>query len=86
MCKIPGGGDLRSESLAYSTIKHTAYQPLFQLSSPTPGVFCTYRYPYSYNHARRLRLEKILYLELSRSRSSDGYFKVLMDPGGGFRN
>jgi hypothetical protein len=32
-------------------------------SSPTPGVF----YTYFYNHARRLRLEKVLYLELSRS-------------------
>jgi hypothetical protein len=37
-------------------------------SSPTPGVF----YTYFYNHARRLRLEKILYLEPSRS--SNGYF------------
>jgi hypothetical protein len=47
-------------------------------SSWTPGVF----YTCSYNHARRLRLEKLLYIELSRS--SDGYFKPLLNPGGGF--
>jgi hypothetical protein len=35
-----------------------------------------------YNHARRLCLEKLLYIELSRS--SNGYFKPLLDPGGGF--
>ena len=38
-------------------------------SSWTPGVF----YTYFYNHARRLRLEKLVYLELSRS--SNGFFK-----------
>jgi hypothetical protein len=32
-------------------------------SSSTPGVF----YTLFYNHARRLRLEKLLYPELSRS-------------------
>jgi hypothetical protein len=32
-------------------------------SSSTPGVF----YTHFYNHAHRLRLEKLLYLELSRS-------------------
>jgi hypothetical protein len=42
-----------------------------------------------YNHARRLRLEKLLLytqyiIELSRSPS--GYFKSLPDPGGGFRS
>jgi hypothetical protein len=37
-------------------------------SSRTPGAF----YTYSYTHAYRLRLEKLLYLELSRS--SSGYF------------
>lgn len=47
-------------------------------SSWTPGVF----YTCFYNHARRLHLEKLLYLELSRS--SNGFFKVLLDPGGGF--
>ena len=45
-------------------------------SRGTPGVF----YTYFYNHARRFRLEKLLYLELSRS--SNGYFKPLLDPGG----
>ena len=49
-------------------------------SSWTPGVF----YTYFYNHARRLRLEKLLYLELSIS--SNGLSKVLLDPGGGFRS
>jgi hypothetical protein len=29
----------------------------------TPGVFCTY----FYNHAHRIRLEKLVYLEPSRS-------------------
>jgi hypothetical protein len=49
------------------------------VSSWTPGVF----YKCFYNHAHRLRLEKILYLELSRS--PNGFFKVLLlDPGGGF--
>jgi hypothetical protein len=43
-----------------------------------PEVF----YTYFYNHARRLRLEKILYLELSRS--PNGFFKALLDPGGRF--
>jgi hypothetical protein len=44
----------------------------------TPGVF----YTYFYNHAHRLRLEKLLSIELSRS--SNGFFKPLLDPGGGF--
>ena len=47
-------------------------------SRGTPGVF----YTYFYNHAHRLRLEKLLYLELSRS--SNGFLKPLLDPGGGF--
>jgi hypothetical protein len=35
------------------------------------------------NHARRPRLEKLLYLELSRAtRSSNGIFKPLLGPGG----
>jgi hypothetical protein len=44
----------------------------------SPGVF----YAYFYNHAHRLRLEKLLYLELSRS--PNGFFEPLLDPGGGF--
>ena len=47
-------------------------------SSWTPGAF----YTYFYNHAHRLRLEKLLCLELSRS--SNGFFQALLDPGGGF--
>jgi hypothetical protein len=46
----------------------------------SPGVFCTC----FYNLARRLRLEKLLLLHLELSRSSIGYFKPLLDPGGGF--
>jgi hypothetical protein len=47
-------------------------------SSWTPGAF----YTCFYNHAHRLHLEKLLYIGLSRS--SSGYFKPLLDPGGGF--
>jgi hypothetical protein len=40
---------------------------------------------YFYNPARRrLRLEKLLCLELSRSGSSNGFFKQILDPGGRF--
>ena len=39
-----------------------------------------YIYIYIYNHAHRPHLEKLLYLELSRS--TNGFFKVLLDPGG----
>jgi hypothetical protein len=46
-------------------------------SSPTPGI-C---YTHPHNHARLLRLEKLLYLELPRN--SNGFFKPLLDPGGG---
>jgi hypothetical protein len=48
------------------------------LSSSTTGVF----YTCFYNHAHRLRLEKLLHVELSRS--PNGCFKPLLDPGGGF--
>jgi hypothetical protein len=44
----------------------------------TPQLFHTY----FYNRAHRLRLEKLLYLELSRS--SNRFFKPLLDPGGRF--
>jgi hypothetical protein len=44
------------------------------------GVF----YKYFYNHAHRLRLEKLLYLRVELSRSPSGYFKQLLDPGGSF--
>ena len=47
-------------------------------SSWTPGVF----YTNFYYQARRLRLEKLLHLKLSRS--FNGFVKVLLDPGGGF--
>ena len=38
-------------------------------------------YTHFYNHVHRLRPEKLLYVGLSRS--SNGFFKVLLDPGGG---
>ena len=44
----------------------------------TPQLF----YTYFYNHARRLRLEKLLYIELSRS--SNGFLKPFLDPDDGF--
>jgi hypothetical protein len=60
----------------YNNIYIYIYQsPCFELD---PRVF----YTYFYNHAHRLRLEKLLYLELSRS--PNGFFLVLLDPGGGF--
>jgi hypothetical protein len=40
-------------------------------------------YTYFYNHARRLRLERALYLELSRSPNGFCINKPLLDPGGG---
>jgi hypothetical protein len=49
-----------------------------RLSSSTPGVF----YTCFYNHAHRLRLEKLSSVALSRR--SGGYLKPLLDPGGGF--
>jgi hypothetical protein len=39
-------------------------------------------YTYCYNQVRRLRLEKLLYLELSSS--SNGFLKPLLDPDDGF--
>jgi hypothetical protein len=47
-------------------------------SSWTPVVF----YTCFYNHAHRPRLENLLCTKLPRS--SSGYFKPLLDPGGGF--
>jgi hypothetical protein len=48
--------------------------PLIQVEvPPAPGVFCTCLY----NHARRLRLEKLLYLEISRS--PNGFFNPLLE-------
>jgi hypothetical protein len=49
---------------------------------PTPKVFYTCFYNVFYNHARRPRLEKLLYIEPPRS--SSGHFKPLLDPGGRF--
>jgi hypothetical protein len=49
-------------------------------SSSTPGGLHTC----FYNHAHRLRLEKLLYLGFSRG--SNGFLKPLLDPGGGFRS
>jgi hypothetical protein len=46
----------------------------------TPQLF----YKCFYNQAHRLRIEKLLYLELSRN--SNGFLKPLPDPDGGFRS
>jgi hypothetical protein len=45
-------------------------------SFPIPPVF----YKYFYNHAHRLRLEKLSYIEFFRS--PNGFFKPLLGPGG----
>jgi hypothetical protein len=73
-----GGMDLMERSCAVARGKDINIS--HPHSSGPPGVFCIY----FYNHARRLRLEKLLYLELSRS--PNGFFKGLLDPGGGFNN
>jgi hypothetical protein len=70
------GGDIIYQHISVISYTVSYTSPLNSIS--TPGVF----YAYFYNHAYRLRLEKLLYLELSRSLS--GFFKVLLDPGGGF--
>jgi hypothetical protein len=49
-------------------------------SFSTPQLF----YTNFYNHARRLCLEKLLYIGFSGS--SNGFFKPLLDPGGGFNS
>jgi hypothetical protein len=66
-----GSNEIRIDGLG----KRTHTSPFH--SRGTPGLF----YTYFYNHAHRLRLEKLLYIELSRS--SNGFFKVLLYPGGG---
>jgi hypothetical protein len=68
-----GGLEYRSAPRVFCT---SATSTFIQHSSLTPGAFCTC----FYNHAQRLRLEKLLYLELSRS--PNGFFKPVMDPGG----
>jgi hypothetical protein len=67
----PGGG---------AALLYAQYNASEHNSSWTPGEF----YTYFYNHTRRLRLEKLLYIELSRS--FNGYSKPLLDPSGGFRS
>ena len=69
MCKVAGGSIL---DLGHWRLVYVSDLDPFS----TPQLFHTYYY----NHARRLRLEKLLYLELSRS--SNGFFKPLLDPDG----
>ena len=60
---------------------HISYLDPISTRPPAPGAF--YTYLYSYNHAHRLRLEKLLYyIELSRSPSEYFNFKPIPDPGG----
>jgi hypothetical protein len=79
----PLGGRFRSET-ALNLYNYCVYIYIYYIyisgfdSSWTPGVF----YTYFYNHAHHLRLEKLLYLELSRS--PNGFFKSTSDPGGSF--
>ena len=98
MRKIPGGSIcvLRSKSL----IQHFIYiNPNPLNSSWTRGIISPsytapllsyfiyispLTYTYFYNHAHRLRFEKLLYLELPKS--PNGFFLVLLVPGGGFRS
>jgi hypothetical protein len=62
----------------YSTRLHRILYTTSGLDQvPTPGKF----HAYFYKHAYRIRLEKLLYIELSRTRSPNGYFKPLLDPG-----
>jgi hypothetical protein len=60
--------------------------PVIQVRPPA-GVFYTCFYNITITtpvvYRPRLELETILYLELSRS--SNGYFKALLDLGGSFR-
>ena len=72
-CVPVGPGKPRFSS--YNTHIYKRQCHLFEFA---PGAF----YTYFYNHAHRLRLEKPLFLELPRS--SGGYFKPPLGPGGGF--
>jgi hypothetical protein len=74
MCKTPRGSNLKEGDwfVVYS-ISTSGLDPF-----PTPQLF----YTHFYNHARRLRLEKLLCLEASGS--PNGFFKPLLDPDGGF--
>jgi hypothetical protein len=54
------------------------YKYLWLLFELAPGVF----YTYFYDHARRLRLEKLLYIELPRS--AQVAVLLLKPPHGGF--
>jgi hypothetical protein len=58
------------------TVADTLYQPPWFELNPR-GI-----YKYFCNHARRLRIEKLLGLELSSS--PNRFFKPLLEPGGGF--
>jgi hypothetical protein len=62
MYKIPQGAHLNQRDWLYIYIYIYIYISHLD-SSSTPGVF----YTYFYNHAHRLRLEKLLCLGLSRS-------------------
>jgi hypothetical protein len=52
---------------------HTCQSPLFKWAPR--GILHIWLQPYFYNHARCLRLEKLLYLELSRS--PNGFLKYI---------
>jgi hypothetical protein len=85
----PAGGGQADAPVGAMLQGGTVYHISHRHSRSTPGVF----YTCFYNHAHRIRLEKLLYLELSRSPS--GFFKALLwiqvavsllkPPHGGFR-
>jgi hypothetical protein len=60
------------------TVKYNRYKFQWRLFEFAPGVF----YTYFYDNARRFRLEKLLLIYIIElSRSFNGYFKPLLDPG-----
>jgi hypothetical protein len=63
--------------------------PAVQVSYQVPGTatradLC--QPPLFYDHAHRLRLEKLFYLHLEPPRSPNGNFKPVPDPGGGLNS
>jgi hypothetical protein len=77
--RSPGSkGSLKYPLAVGNSIGGSIYISTTVIQVRPPGYFAIY----FYNHAHH---EKLLCLELPRfPRSSNGYFKPLLDPGGGF--
>ena len=58
------------------------FNPGYRAPAPHPSPGCFTRISITTPVVRRLRLEKLLHIELSRSSSK--HFKPLLDPGGRF--